>query len=68
MQERFAIPVVMISHDPEDIDMFAETLVLYEEGRIRSIVTNCREINREKKIATICPELIHHYGETVCAA
>ena len=68
IQERFAIPVVMISHDPEDIDMFAETLVIYEEGSIRSVVTNCREINREKKMANICPELFHYYGETPCAA
>lgn len=68
IQERFAIPVVMISHDPEDIEMFAETLVLYEEGSIRSVVSHCRESNREQKIADICPELTRHYGETLCPA
>ena len=34
IQERFAIPVIMITHDPEDIKVFAETLVIYEEGRV----------------------------------
>ncbi len=34
IQERFGIPVIMITHDPEDIKVFAETLVIYEEGRV----------------------------------
>jgi molybdate transport system ATP-binding protein len=34
IRERFAIPVIMITHDPEDIKVFAETLVIYEEGRV----------------------------------
>ncbi len=34
IQERFSIPVIMITHDPEDIKVFAETLVIYEEGRV----------------------------------
>ena len=32
--KRFGIPVIMITHDPEDIKVFAETLVVYEEGRV----------------------------------
>jgi molybdate transport system ATP-binding protein len=48
IQEHFDIPVVLISHDPEDIDMFAETLVCYEAGQIRTVLTNCREIGREQ--------------------
>lgn len=35
MFERFGIPVVIITHDPEDVDAFADTLVLYEGGTIR---------------------------------
>lgn len=31
----FDIPVVMVTHDPEDIRVFAETLVIYEIGRVR---------------------------------
>lgn len=31
---RFNVPVIMITHDPEDIRVFAETLVTYEAGRV----------------------------------
>lgn len=34
MQARFHVPMILITHDPEDIDVFAETLVSYEGGRI----------------------------------
>ena len=34
VQTRFEVPVVMITHDPEDIKVFAETLVTYETGRV----------------------------------
>ena len=34
IQARFNIPVIMITHDPEDIKAFAETLVSYELGRV----------------------------------
>lgn len=37
IQSRFQIPVVMITHDPEDISVFAETLVVYETGKVRKI-------------------------------
>jgi molybdate transport system ATP-binding protein len=33
IQSRFNIPVIMITHDPEDIEAFAETVVTYEAGR-----------------------------------
>ena len=33
----FDIPVVMVTHDPEDIRAFAETLVIYEIGGVREI-------------------------------
>jgi molybdate transport system ATP-binding protein len=62
IQAHFDIPVLLISHDPEDIDMFAETLVCYEAGQIRSVLTNCREIGRAQSFAarlasgqTLCP-------------
>ena len=37
IQSQFQIPVIMITHDPEDIDVFAETLVIYDVGQVRSI-------------------------------
>lgn len=33
----FTIPAVIISHDPEDVDAFAGTLVMYHRGRARMI-------------------------------
>ncbi|MEN6446160.1 MAG: ATP-binding cassette domain-containing protein, partial [Syntrophaceae bacterium] len=37
---RFDIPVIMITHDPRDVEMFAQTLVIYKTGRVEEI---CRE-------------------------
>ncbi len=34
LQTRFKVPVVMITHDPEDIRAFAQTLITYDEGRV----------------------------------
>jgi molybdate transport system ATP-binding protein len=34
IQARFQVPVIMITHDPEDIRAFAETLVVYETGNV----------------------------------
>lgn len=37
IQGRFNIPVIMITHDPEDVEFFAETLVKYDAGSITEI-------------------------------
>ena len=37
IQSQFQIPVIMITHDPEDIHVFAETLVIYDGGQVRRI-------------------------------
>jgi molybdate transport system ATP-binding protein len=37
IQNQFQIPVIMITHDPEDIQAFAETLVIYDTGKVQSI-------------------------------
>ena len=37
IQARFRVPVIMITHDPEDIAAFAQTLVTYETGRVCKI-------------------------------
>ncbi len=34
IQAMFDIPVIMITHDPKDIEAFAETLVVYEAGTV----------------------------------
>ena len=37
MLSRFSTPVIMITHDPEDIKAFAEALVTYEAGQVRKV-------------------------------
>lgn len=34
IQERFQVPMIMITHDPEDIKAFAQTLVTYEADNV----------------------------------
>lgn len=46
----FDIPAIIITHDPDDVDAFADTLVLYEDGRIRHRL-NFRELRTEGKPA-----------------
>ncbi|MGA9756598.1 MAG: ATP-binding cassette domain-containing protein [Desulfobaccales bacterium] len=38
VQERFAIPVILITHDPEDVAALAQTVVVYDAGRIRRVM------------------------------
>lgn len=45
IQARFDVPVIMITHDPEDVRVFAQTLVTYEAG----------EVSRVETFPTLCP-------------
>lgn len=53
---RFKIPLMLISHDPEDIRSFAGTLVTYEEGRVWSVRSLTKADSAEE-----LPALIGHY-------
>jgi molybdate transport system ATP-binding protein len=58
IQARFKVPVIMITHDPEDIRAFAETLVTYDSGRVCR-VDSFLKANREdllNRVAFACPE------------
>lgn len=37
IREHFNVPVVLITHDPEDVKVFGKAVLLYEAGRIKSI-------------------------------
>ena len=39
IKERFTIPVILITHDPQDVAALAETVVVYEHGRVRKIIS-----------------------------
>jgi molybdate transport system ATP-binding protein len=37
LQRRFAVPMLLVSHDPQDVERFADTLVHLEAGRVRQL-------------------------------
>jgi molybdate transport system ATP-binding protein len=39
VQARFKVPVILITHDPEDVAALAQTVVVYDEGRISRVMT-----------------------------
>ena len=39
VQARFQVPVILITHDPEDVATLAETVVVYEHGRVNKIIS-----------------------------
>jgi molybdate transport system ATP-binding protein len=38
IQRRFKVPMVLISHDLDDVRLFADTLVLYEMGQVAQVM------------------------------
>ena len=38
VQARFNVPVILITHDPEDVAALADTVVVYDAGRIRQVL------------------------------
>src|SRR5699024_5902231 len=38
IQQYFNIPIIMISHDLEDVKAFADTLVIYQMGAVAEVV------------------------------
>jgi molybdate transport system ATP-binding protein len=53
IKERFTIPVMLITHDPEDVAALAETLVVFDYGRVRQIVADPRDQSPEKLISSL---------------
>lgn len=39
IRKRFAVPLVVITHDPADVEVFADTLVVFEQGRVTEVST-----------------------------
>lgn len=46
IQERFKVPLVMITHDLEDVKAFAQTLVLYKFGTVTDVLS-CDKMRAE---------------------
>jgi molybdate transport system ATP-binding protein len=48
IQARFHVPMIMITHDPEDITVFAQTLVTYEAGSVCDIQHSVKSASQKK--------------------
>ncbi|MFZ5448862.1 MAG: ABC transporter ATP-binding protein [Thermodesulfobacteriota bacterium] len=54
VQKRFNLPVILITHDPEDVAALAQTLVVYHAGRIRQVMA-LQDQNRQQSVAGLLP-------------
>jgi molybdate transport system ATP-binding protein len=50
IKERFSIPVVLITHDPEDVAALAETVVVYDHGRVSQIFSPTQDAGPVKEL------------------
>jgi molybdate transport system ATP-binding protein len=46
VQARFHMPLVVITHDPEDVAGLAQTVVIYESGRVIGVVPSATFMSR----------------------
>ncbi len=65
LQTRFRIPLVVITHDVDDVKMFAETLVVYGLGQV-SRVLPCKTLREQHGDAHAWREMTEACG--LCAA
>jgi molybdate transport system ATP-binding protein len=57
IRQRFDVPLVVITHDPADVEVFADTLVIFTDGRVE-------EVCGRKKSAV--PDEADSWREKVC--
>ena len=53
IKDRFAIPVMLITHDPDDVAALAETLVVYDQGRVSQILPSTPDLSPEKLVSAL---------------
>lgn len=56
IQQRFDVPIVMITHDLDDVKAFADTLAVYRHGAVASVLS-CREMCRQEGEALAWPQI-----------
>ena len=61
LQARFRIPLVVITHDVDDVKMFAETLVVYGLGEV-SRVLPCKTLREQHGDAHAWREMVKACG------
>jgi len=57
IRQRFDVPLVVITHDPADVEVFGDTLVIFANGRVE-------EVSSRKKLAE--PEAADGWRTKVC--
>jgi molybdate transport system ATP-binding protein len=55
IQASFQIPVIVITHDPEDAAILSQTVVIYEAGRVRKILPSARLLGELRESFTLSP-------------
>jgi len=61
--ERFRIPAVLITHDPDDVAAFADTLVVYSGGRVVEQLELHGEDERKRRLPEVIRLLEEIEGE-----
>jgi molybdate transport system ATP-binding protein len=55
IQASFQIPVIVITHDPEDATILSQTVVLYEAGRVSKVLPSDEFLGELKEAFTSAP-------------
>jgi molybdate transport system ATP-binding protein len=55
IQARFQIPVIVITHDPEDVAILSQTVVLYEAGRVSKVLPSGKLLGDLKETFALAP-------------
>ena len=55
IQASFQIPVIVITHDPEDAAILSQTVVIYEAGRVSKIVPSAKLLGELREASTLAP-------------
>ncbi len=63
IQERFSIPVILITHDPEDVAALARTVVVYEHGRVSKIMSISQDDYQAREVASLPPLTVNLCSE-----
>ena len=56
IQSRIGVPMVVITHDPADVELFADNLIIFENGRVRESLNFAGEFSsmqRDRKIQEV---------------
>ncbi len=49
IRKKFDVPMLIITHDPADVEVFGNTVIKMENGRVIDIITRAGQVNCEKE-------------------